>query len=144
MYLVMAVTVKGKTGELGATTTNRLVNIGDFFTQQVGASRTVSGAVGCQECINAMVHHIMCVAYPTMRNFWNSHRHNWLTKDLEAVKAAERLTCRPKWHDGDYYHHQRKLYEHYQAHTQRATCDSTSELCDSLCALGRHVRALEG
>lgn len=36
MYLVMAVTVKGKTGELGATTTNRLVNISDFFAQQVG------------------------------------------------------------------------------------------------------------
>eukprot|EP00879_Flechtneria_rotunda_P024675 GHRR01026177.1.p1 GENE.GHRR01026177.1~~GHRR01026177.1.p1 ORF type:complete len:383 (+),score=119.03 GHRR01026177.1:288-1436(+) len=35
VYLVMAVTVKGKTGERGATTTNRLVNISDFFTQQV-------------------------------------------------------------------------------------------------------------
>eukprot|EP00878_Enallax_costatus_P016271 GHUV01017068.1.p1 GENE.GHUV01017068.1~~GHUV01017068.1.p1 ORF type:complete len:703 (+),score=205.92 GHUV01017068.1:410-2518(+) len=35
VYLVMAVTVKGKTGEKGATTTNRLVNINDFFTQQV-------------------------------------------------------------------------------------------------------------
>ncbi|WIA07912.1 hypothetical protein OEZ85_007391 [Tetradesmus obliquus] len=35
VYLVMAVTVRGKTGELGATTTNRLVNISDFFTQQV-------------------------------------------------------------------------------------------------------------
>lgn len=35
VYLVMAVTVKGRTGEKGATTTNRLVNVGDFFTQQV-------------------------------------------------------------------------------------------------------------
>jgi hypothetical protein len=35
VYLVMAVTVKGRTGERGATTTNRLVNVGDFFTQQV-------------------------------------------------------------------------------------------------------------
>jgi exportin-2 (importin alpha re-exporter) len=35
VYLVMAVTVRGKTGELGATSTNRLVNISDFFTQQV-------------------------------------------------------------------------------------------------------------
>jgi hypothetical protein len=31
----MAVTVRGKTGELGATSTNHLVNISDFFTQQV-------------------------------------------------------------------------------------------------------------
>jgi exportin-2 (importin alpha re-exporter) len=36
VYLVMAVTVRGKTGELGATSTNRLVNISDFFAQQVG------------------------------------------------------------------------------------------------------------
>lgn len=35
VYLVMAVTVKGRTGERGATTTNRLVNVGDFLTQQV-------------------------------------------------------------------------------------------------------------
>lgn len=35
MYLVMAVTVKGRTGAQGATTTNRLVNINDFFTSQV-------------------------------------------------------------------------------------------------------------
>ncbi|KAF8072350.1 hypothetical protein HT031_000009 [Scenedesmus sp. PABB004] len=35
VFLVMAVTVKGKTGERGATTTNALVNIGDFFAQQV-------------------------------------------------------------------------------------------------------------
>lgn len=60
VYLVMAVTVKGKTGELGATTTNRLVNIGDFFTQQVGASCTAAGAVGAQQRINAAVHHYVC------------------------------------------------------------------------------------
>lgn len=35
VYLVMAVTVKGRMGEKGATTLNRLVNISDFFTQQV-------------------------------------------------------------------------------------------------------------
>jgi hypothetical protein len=35
VYLVMAVTVKGRTGEKGATSTNRLVNVSDFFTQQV-------------------------------------------------------------------------------------------------------------
>ena len=36
VYLVMAVTIKGRTGAQGATTTNRLVNIDDFFKSQVG------------------------------------------------------------------------------------------------------------
>lgn len=35
VYLVMAVTVKGRTGEKGATTTRRLVDVGEFFAQQV-------------------------------------------------------------------------------------------------------------
>lgn len=35
MYLVLALTVRGKTGAAGATTTNPLVNIGDFYEQQV-------------------------------------------------------------------------------------------------------------
>jgi exportin-2 (importin alpha re-exporter) len=35
VYLVVALTVRGKTGERGATTTNQLVSIGDFFMQQV-------------------------------------------------------------------------------------------------------------
>jgi hypothetical protein len=35
IYLVMAVTVRGRTGERGATTTNRLVDVGDFFAKQV-------------------------------------------------------------------------------------------------------------
>ena len=36
VYLVVALTVRGKTSDRGATTTNQLVNIGDFFVQQVG------------------------------------------------------------------------------------------------------------
>jgi len=36
LYLVLAVAVKGRTGERGATTTNKLVNVDDFFAQQVG------------------------------------------------------------------------------------------------------------
>lgn len=47
MYLVMAVTVKGRTGEKGATTTNRLVNISDFFTQQVWPAPWVAGLLPC-------------------------------------------------------------------------------------------------
>lgn len=35
MYLVTALTVKGSTQAAGVTATNQLVNIGDFFTQQV-------------------------------------------------------------------------------------------------------------
>lgn len=35
LYLVLAVAVKGRTGEKGATSTNKLVNVDDFFTQQV-------------------------------------------------------------------------------------------------------------
>lgn len=35
IYLVLALTVQGKTGALGATATNQLVNINDFFTSQV-------------------------------------------------------------------------------------------------------------
>lgn len=45
VYLVMAVTVKGRMGEKGATTLNRLVNISDFFTQQVRV-RHCSQAMG--------------------------------------------------------------------------------------------------
>jgi hypothetical protein len=36
VYLVLAVTVKGKTGEKGATSTNHLVKIDVFFQEQVG------------------------------------------------------------------------------------------------------------
>lgn len=35
IYLVVALTVRGKTSAAGATTTNQLVNIGDFFASQV-------------------------------------------------------------------------------------------------------------
>lgn len=35
MFLVVALTVRGKTAKDGATSTNALVNIGDFFTQHV-------------------------------------------------------------------------------------------------------------
>lgn len=37
IYLVVALTVRGRTAAQGATTTNQLVNIGDFYTQQVCA-----------------------------------------------------------------------------------------------------------
>lgn len=37
LALVMAVTVRGKTGERGATSTSRLIDVGDFFNTQVGA-----------------------------------------------------------------------------------------------------------
>lgn len=37
VYLVLAVTVKGRTGERGATTTNPLVKVEDFMNTQVGA-----------------------------------------------------------------------------------------------------------
>ena len=39
VYLVLAVTVKGKTGEKGATSMNRLVQIDVFFEEQVGCVR---------------------------------------------------------------------------------------------------------
>ena len=35
IYLVVALTVRGRTAAQGATTTNQLVNIGDFYSQQV-------------------------------------------------------------------------------------------------------------
>ena len=35
LYLVMALTVKGKTAAQGATTTNEFVNIPDFFNQHI-------------------------------------------------------------------------------------------------------------
>lgn len=35
LYLVTALTVRGRTAAQGATTTNQLVNIPDFFQQQV-------------------------------------------------------------------------------------------------------------
>ena len=35
LYLVTALTVRGRTAAQGATTTNQLVNISDFFNQQV-------------------------------------------------------------------------------------------------------------
>jgi hypothetical protein len=37
VYLVLAVTVKGRTGERGATTTNPLVKVEDFMNTQVGS-----------------------------------------------------------------------------------------------------------
>jgi hypothetical protein len=43
LYLVLAVAVKGRTGERGATTTNKLVNVDEFFTQQVGGVGVESG-----------------------------------------------------------------------------------------------------
>lgn len=39
LYLVLAVAVKGRTGERGATTTNKLVNVEDFMGSQVAAGR---------------------------------------------------------------------------------------------------------
>lgn len=35
IYLVMALTVRGKTAAQGATTTNQLVNVMDFFNQHI-------------------------------------------------------------------------------------------------------------
>ena len=35
VYLVIALTLKGGTSKLGATQTNSLVNLGDFFTSHV-------------------------------------------------------------------------------------------------------------
>ncbi len=35
IYCVIALTVKGRTGERGATSTNTLVDIQDFYAQQV-------------------------------------------------------------------------------------------------------------
>lgn len=35
LYLVLAVAVKGRTGERGATTTNKLVNVEEFLAAQV-------------------------------------------------------------------------------------------------------------
>jgi len=46
VYLVMAVTVKGRMGEKGATTLNRLVNISDFFTQQVRSCEALQAGRG--------------------------------------------------------------------------------------------------
>jgi hypothetical protein len=46
----MAVTVRGKTGELGATSTNRLVNISDFFTQQVRQQQRAAAEVARKAC----------------------------------------------------------------------------------------------
>lgn len=42
LYLVTALTVRGRTAAQGATTTNQLVNIPDFFQQQVGPSPSLS------------------------------------------------------------------------------------------------------
>ncbi len=36
MYLVVALAVRGRTAAAGVTSTNQLVNIQDFFNQQVG------------------------------------------------------------------------------------------------------------
>ena len=36
VYLVVALTVRGRTVAAGATATNQLVSVSDFFTQQVG------------------------------------------------------------------------------------------------------------
>jgi exportin-2 (importin alpha re-exporter) len=36
IYLVTALAVRGKTAAAGATTTNALVNLQDFFAQQIG------------------------------------------------------------------------------------------------------------
>lgn len=40
MYLVVALTVRGRTAAQGATNTNQLVNIGDFYSQQVSFAGT--------------------------------------------------------------------------------------------------------
>jgi exportin-2 (importin alpha re-exporter) len=51
VYLVVALTVRGKTSDRGATTTNQLVNIGDFFTQQVRRR----GLVLARACTHASI-----------------------------------------------------------------------------------------
>ena len=38
VYLVVALTVRGRTAAAGATATNQLVSVADFFTQQVGVA----------------------------------------------------------------------------------------------------------
>lgn len=40
MYLVVALAVRGRTAAAGVTSTNQLVNIQDFFNQQVGSCST--------------------------------------------------------------------------------------------------------
>lgn len=40
MYLVVALAVRGRTAAAGATSTNQLVNVQDFFNQQVGPLAT--------------------------------------------------------------------------------------------------------
>ncbi|EIE27359.1 Cse1-domain-containing protein [Coccomyxa subellipsoidea C-169] len=42
IYLVVALTVRGRTAAQGATTTNQLVNIGDFYSQQIAPELTSS------------------------------------------------------------------------------------------------------
>lgn len=58
VYLVMAVTVKGRTGEKGATTTNRLVNVGDFFTQQVRLQYATTAVLG-----QLLAQHVVTIAW---------------------------------------------------------------------------------
>jgi exportin-2 (importin alpha re-exporter) len=52
MYLVTALTVRGKTAAAGATTTNELVSLQDFFTQQV-APELQAAAVDEQSILKA-------------------------------------------------------------------------------------------
>ena len=52
MYLVTALTVRGKTAAAGATTTNELVSLQDFFAQQV-APELQAAAVDDQAILKA-------------------------------------------------------------------------------------------
>lgn len=56
MYLVTALTVKGSTQAAGVTATNQLVNIGDFFTQQVcwTVICRVHHVTPCLSCVYAL------------------------------------------------------------------------------------------
>jgi hypothetical protein len=45
VYLVVALTVRGRTAAAGATATNQLVSVADFFTQQVGFLVSLLGPV---------------------------------------------------------------------------------------------------
>ena len=50
IYLVTALTVRGKTAAAGATTTNTLVNLQDFFKQVGGWMRWEGGQLQHRPC----------------------------------------------------------------------------------------------
>ena len=64
MYLVVALTVRGKTAAHGATATNQLVNVADFFENQVPVS--LIAVLG--------LHHLRITVLPSS-TLWRSHHH---------------------------------------------------------------------